>query len=132
MSASPPEAPGVQVLDARGGPSLPIVERGGSAMAVIWPGMGASLRSMHRLSLGAGGVTVELRHPSDAVYYVVSGSGEVAEGAEGEAEPLVEGSMVHVDAGTPYVLRGGPGGLEAVGGPAPADPALYESLAEGA
>ena len=30
--------------------------------------------------------------------------------------------MVHVDAGTPYVDRGGPEGIELVGGPSPADP----------
>lgn len=132
MSADGQQDPAVQVLDAEGGPTLPIIEGGGSARAVIWPGMGASLRSMHRISLGPGGATVELRHPSDSVYYVISGDGEVGEGVEAGAQPLGEGSMVHVDAGTSYVLRGGSGGLEAVGGPAPADPALYGFVAEGA
>lgn len=115
----------VQVLDAQGGPELAVVESGGTATAVIWPGMGADLRSMLRLSLDGGGSTVRLSHPSDAVYYVISGGGEVTDGEGGEGQELVEGSMVHVDAGDSYALRAGPDGLEAVGGPAPADPALY-------
>ena len=128
MSAAGQVAPRVEVLDAEGGPELPLVESGGSATAVIWPGMGAGLRSMHRISLADGGLTIRMEHPSDAVYYVISGSGQ-ADGDAGEgSHPLVEGSMVHVDAGTAYVLRGGPEGLEAVGGPAPADPALYEGM----
>lgn len=121
----------VQVLDAEGGPELPVVESGGTATAVIWPGMGAELRSMLRLSLAGGGSTVRLSHPSDAVYYVISGSGEVGDGEGADQQALVEGSMVHVDAGDTYVLRGGPDGLEAVGGPAPADPALYEAAGAG-
>ena len=131
MSKAGQDAPRVQVLDAEGGPELPLVEGGGSATAVIWPGMGADLRSMHRISLADGGSTIRMSHPSDAVYYVISGSGEVSDGGGGDPQALVEGSMVHVDAGTPYVLRGGPEGLEAVGGPAPADPALYEAAGEG-
>ncbi|MCE3266757.1 MAG: hypothetical protein K0S15_1466 [Solirubrobacterales bacterium] len=130
MSAAEPEAPAVQVLDVEGSPALPIVESGGSATAVIWPGMGAKLRSMHHISLHAGGSTVRMRHPSDAVYYVISGGGR-ADDDGGTEHPLVEGSMVHVDAGTEYALRAGPGGLEAVGGPAPADRAMYEGLGEG-
>jgi quercetin dioxygenase-like cupin family protein len=118
----------VQVLDAQGGPDLPVVESGGTATAVIWPGMGAELRSMLRLSLEDGGSTVRLSHPSDAVYYVIAGGGEVSDGEGGGAQPLVEGSMVHIDAGDSYAFRAGPEGLEAVGGPAPADPALYEGV----
>lgn len=119
----------VQVLDAAGGPELAVVESGGTATAVIWPGMGAELRSMFRLSLAGGGSTVRMSHPSDAVYYVISGSGEVSDGDGADLQELVEGSMVHVDAGDSYALRAGPDGLEAVGGPAPADPALYEGVA---
>ena len=116
------------MVDAEGGPSLPIVQRGGSARAVIWPGMGASLRSMHRISLEPEGRLNELEHPSEAVYYVISGAGEAREGEGGSPEPLVEGSMVHIDAGTPYVLEASEAGMELIGGPAPADPAMYGSL----
>jgi mannose-6-phosphate isomerase-like protein (cupin superfamily) len=116
----------VQVLDAAAGPELPIVESGGRAHAVVWPGVGAELRSMHRIALDAGGATVELHHPSEAVYYVVGGSGEVIDPGEGSATPIRPGSMVHADPGSAYRFRAGPEGLELVGGPSPPDPALYE------
>jgi quercetin dioxygenase-like cupin family protein len=125
VSAAATTGDRVQVVDADAGPELDLVEGGGSARAVIYPGMGADLRSMARISLPAGGSTVRLSHPSDAVYYVISGAGAVGD-EDGTEQSLVEGSMVHVDAGTAYTLRGGDAGLEAVGGPAPADPALYE------
>ncbi|MGH2983871.1 MAG: cupin domain-containing protein [Solirubrobacterales bacterium] len=87
--------------------------------------MGAELRSLHRIELKPGGETVELRHPAEAVYYVVRGGGEVADRSEGSQMQLIDGAMAHVEAGTPYVLRAGDAGMELVGGPAPADPALY-------
>jgi quercetin dioxygenase-like cupin family protein len=116
----------VMVLDAADGPELPIVVGDGVAQAAVWPGMGARLRSMHVLTLGAGARTVELSHPGDAVYAVLEGDGTVGEPPDGAAAELREGSMFHVDAGTPYVIAAGPDGLRLVGGPAPADPALYE------
>jgi hypothetical protein len=119
----------VAVVDGEGGPELGIVDGEGRARAVIWPGMGARLRSMHRISLGPGSRTVELRHPTDAVYYVIDGDGEAHDRDAGTAEPLVTGSMVHVDRETAYELVGGDGGMEVVGGPAPADPALYPAEA---
>jgi quercetin dioxygenase-like cupin family protein len=119
----------VAVVGGEGGPELDIVAGEGRARAVIWPGMGARLRSMHRISLGPGSRTVELRHPTDAVYYVIDGDGEARDGDAGTAEPLVTGSMVHVDRGTVYALVAGSGGMELVGGPAPADPALYPAEA---
>jgi hypothetical protein len=36
--------------------------------------------------------------------------------------------MAHVDAGTTYRFRAGDAGLDLIGGPAPADPALYAHL----
>jgi hypothetical protein len=115
----------VAVVGVEDGPELPIVDGPGSARAVIWPGMGARLRSMHRISLEAGARTVELRHVADSVYYVIDGAGEVSDRDAGTSEPLVTGSMVHVDRGTAYVLVAGDGGMELVGGPAPADASLY-------
>lgn len=121
----PAAAPRVQVLDSDSGPPVPIAASGGSARAVVWPGMGAELRSLHWIQLEAGGETIELEHPSEAVYYVVRGSGEVVDRSDRSSKHLIEGAMAHVEAGTPYRLRAGDGGLELVGGPAPADPRLY-------
>lgn len=125
-AAADDAAPRVQVHDP--GPALALVEGGGEARAVIWPGTGARLRTMHRISLANGGRTVALRHPSEAVYYVISGGGRVRE-AGGGGHEVREGSMVLVEAGTTYVFESGPDGAELVGGPCPPDPSLYEHLA---
>jgi mannose-6-phosphate isomerase-like protein (cupin superfamily) len=122
---------GIAVLDAATGPALAIVEGDGSAHAIVWPGTGARLRSLARIRLAPGARTVTLRHPEEAVYYVIEGRGSVAEGAGAEASALVPGTMVHVDAGTDYVITAGEPGIDLVGGPSPADPALYERAAEG-
>ena len=116
----------VVVTPADRGPRLPIVAGDGAAHAVIWPGMGAQLRSMHRISLSGGARTIEMTHPSDAVYYVIAGGGEAIDGETDERGALVVGSMVHVDAGTPYELVAGGEGMELIGGPCPADASLYE------
>jgi quercetin dioxygenase-like cupin family protein len=115
----------VVVVDADGGPELSLVAAKGSARAVVWPGMGAQLRSLHRISLAPGSRTVEMNHPADAVYYVIAGDGEALDCRSGERAALVTGSMVHVDAGTAYELVAGLRGMELAGGPCPADPALY-------
>jgi mannose-6-phosphate isomerase-like protein (cupin superfamily) len=118
----------VVVAPAAEGPELAIVAGEGTARAVIWPGMGARLRSMHRISLARDSRTVEMTHPSDAVYYVIAGDGETVDHQTGARGALVVGSMVHVDAGTPYELVAGEEGMELIGGPCPADPRLYEGL----
>jgi quercetin dioxygenase-like cupin family protein len=115
----------VSVLSASDGPELPIVSGEGRAHAVVWPGIGARLRSLHVVSLAPGSRTLRLQHASDAVYYVISGSGEVLDGHATITRSLGEGAMIHVDAGTPYTLLAAATGLEVVGGPAPADPSLY-------
>jgi quercetin dioxygenase-like cupin family protein len=106
-------------------PALPLVDGEGLARALIWPGIGAHLRSMHRISLAPGVRTIAQRHPMEAVYYVLSGGGIVRDPEHPPEQPLVEGSMVHVEPGTAYVLEAGPEGIEILGGPCPADPALY-------
>ena len=116
----------VVVASAAEGPELAIVAGEGTARAVIWPGMGAELRSMHRISLAGRSRTNPLTHPSDAVYYVISGGGEAVDGDTGGGGALIEGSMVHVDAGTSYELVAGDEGMELIGGPCPADPSLYD------
>ena len=107
--------------------SLPLVASGGEAVAVVWPGVGSRHRSMHRLLLDPGGRTVDLRHPSESVYYVRSGSATVVDADSGEAQSLVEGSMVHVDPSTAHRFEAGEGGSEIVGGPCPPDPSIYET-----
>ena len=64
----------------------------------------------------------------DAVYYVIEGGGTVLEASAQEGRALRAGSMFHVDAGTAYAVRAADGGIELVGGPAPADDALYAHL----
>jgi quercetin dioxygenase-like cupin family protein len=108
----------VQVLGP-GGPTLELVDGEGSARALVWPGVGARLRSMHLVTLGAGARTRPQRHDDEAVYYVIAGAGTVGPNA------VEEGSMVHVAPGVPYAFEAGDGGLELVGGPSPADEALY-------
>jgi quercetin dioxygenase-like cupin family protein len=116
----------IQVVAMQDGPALAIVEGEGTAHAVIWPGIGAQLRSIHRIELARGASTIRLRHPSEAVYYVIEGSGETVDVDAAETKALRPGSMVHVDPGTTYVLSAGEQGLSLVGGPSPPDPALYE------
>lgn len=118
----------IQVIPTDSGPNLDIVEGGGSARAVIWPGMGARLRSIHVIELESGARTLPFRHPAEAVYYVTAGSGQALDADAQESQPLRSGAMVHVDGGTSYVLSAGPEGMSLVGGPAPADPAVYEHM----
>ena len=119
----------VQVLDAKGAcPSLPVVAENGRAWAVLWPGVGGNARSMSRISLAVGGRTVVLRHPMEAAYYVISGSGVAQESPEYAGNALVEGAMVHIEPDTPYIFTAAEEGMELLGGPCPADPALFGAL----
>lgn len=120
----------IAILDGSRGPELPIVAGAGEARAIIWPGMGAHSRSLHRLWLGEGASTVELRHPSDAVYYVLDGAGWVDDSDAEKRHHVAAGAMFHVDAGTRYVMHAGEAGMQVIGGPAPADDALYEHLTD--
>ena len=109
-------------------PILPIVEGDGAARAVIWPGMGAEARSMHRITLNPGARTERLRHPMEAVYYVISGVASVHDGANGTSEQLRPGSMAFVEPNTVYVLSAGRERVDLVGGPCPPDRSLYQHL----
>ncbi len=124
-----PGKAGVQVLPLRGGgPSLPVLAGDGSARAVIWPGTGATERSVHLIRLAPSSGTVRLEHRAESVYYVLGGSGTVAGDGPAPAAPLTPltpGSMVHMGPGTGYRFSAGPSGLEIFGGPCPPDPALY-------
>ena len=125
----------VSIHDIEGdGPLLPILDGPGEVRAVIWPGMGAAHRSIHRYRIEPGGATIPLRHPGEAVFFVHAGEGEVEDPDSGDVHPLRVSEIVHVDAGTRYRFRcTGAEPLILLGGPAPPDPAMYEdSRAEGA
>ena len=119
----------VRVLDSGSScPTLPMVDGVGTARAVVWPGVGAELRSMIRISLDPSARTVELRHPVEAVYYVMAGTGSAVDPGTSARQPLLEGSMVHIEPGTPYRFAAGPQGLEILGGPCPADREIFERI----
>lgn len=116
------------VKAATPGPQLPIVEHGGSARAVVWPGVGSQYRSMHLITLDAGGRTVELAHGSECVYHVSSGEGTMEESDGGENHEVITGSMLFIEPDTRYRFVAGPNGAVLIGGPCPPDPGLYEGL----
>lgn len=117
----------VQVFSSEDGcPSLPIVEGPGEALAIVWPGVGASLRSLHKISLQAGGKTIRMKHPGEAVYYVVNGSVSVSDDTAGYL--VTKGAMVFIEPGTAYTMAAHDGATELIGGPCPPDPTLYEGV----
>jgi mannose-6-phosphate isomerase-like protein (cupin superfamily) len=122
----------VRVMDSAAAdcPSLSIIRGKGSARVVIWPGNGARYRTFQVLELQDGDRTTDLTHPTDAAYYVVEGTGVVADAVSGESWPLAEGGMVHIDRGDSYRFEASGAGMRLIGGPCPADEALYTALAE--
>lgn len=119
----------VRVLkDDENCPELPIVESNGNAWAVVWPGVGAELRSIHHISLQSVGRTIELSHPMEAVYYVMSGTATAIDPDAGIGHDMVEGSMAHIEPGTRYLFEAGDQGAEIIGGPCPADHTMYDHL----
>ena len=127
MASSPSER--VRVIDsAADWPEIPILDGEGNAKVVMWPGNGARFRSFHLISMNEGVSTSKLSHASDCVYYVIGGAGAVVDVGTGEHSPLVEGSMIHIDAGDRYCLTASVGGLRVIGGPCPPDETLYLEL----
>src|SRR5260221_8143975 len=121
-----PGGTGVQVIPLRGtGPLLPIVNGDGSARAVIWPGTGAAMRSIHLIQLAPSSETMLLAHPGESVYYVLDGTGTVAGDGPSPATALAPGAMVHVGSGTAYRFVGGTGGPDDLGRPRPNDPTRH-------
>jgi quercetin dioxygenase-like cupin family protein len=100
------------------GKPLDIVERGGTAVALAWPGMGSRYRSMHRLELERSGITIEFCHESEAAYYVAAGSGRVAD------RRLKAHDVVYVPRRTSYRFEAAEA-LSILGGPCPPDESLY-------
>lgn len=96
----------------------------GEIRAVVWPGMGARHRTMHYVRLAAGETSEEWRHPGEAVYYVLNGSGWFEDRTAGVRHAVAAGLIVHVGSGTAYAMAAREP-LTCVGGPCPPDPALY-------
>jgi quercetin dioxygenase-like cupin family protein len=119
------------ISDDAGSASLPMVEAAGSARALVWPGTGAHMRSMNRITLRPGGRTVPLRHPMEAVYYVISGAAEVHDLETNQRHRVTAGGMFLVDPGTGYRIETQTDMTEIVGGPCPADPRLYDGAGGG-
>ena len=112
------------------GPGLSIVEAGGSAHAVVWPGSGAQQRSMHLINLDPGGRTVDLSHESECVYHVSAGSGIMLDLDTEESHDAITGSMLFIEPGTNYRFTAGEEGAVLLGGPCPPDPALYDEIGD--
>lgn len=106
---------------------LSMVERGGVAHALLWPGNGAHFRSFNLIELEARGLTLGLRHGEECAWYIRSGYGVVRDLDSDSVLPLFEGSMIHIGAGDRYRIEAGESGLTAIGGTVPADPAFYEA-----
>lgn len=108
------------------GRPLAIIEGGGDARAVVWPGMGARHRSMHYLALPAGARTRPLRHAhAEAVYYIIRGEGEMEDLDARSVHPVGPGAFVFVTVACRYRITARTA-LTCVGGPCPPDPTLYE------
>lgn len=100
------------------GEDLGLVQGTGHFREIIGPGTRAQARSLYHIELGPSSSTRFLRHPGDAVYYVISGSARVS--AARTDHPLVAGSMFHVLGGTTYSCASDQGSV-LLGGPSPVD-----------
>jgi quercetin dioxygenase-like cupin family protein len=110
------------------GPELPLIDGAGSIREVIGPRIGAELRSFYRIDLADAAVLRPLRHPGEAVYYVISGEVSV-ESSCTAATVVPEGGLFHIRPYTDYTLTGAPA-AELVGGPAPVDPSFGAPASE--
>jgi quercetin dioxygenase-like cupin family protein len=111
------------------GIALPLVEGPGRMDALVWTGMGAVHRAMHRVALEPGGRTVRLHHRrSEAVYFVVRGTGLAVEDGRTITHPLRAGMMFHVAPETAYRIQTATGPLVCVGGPCPPDQEMYAGI----
>ena len=106
---------------------LPYTEGKGVAKAIIWPGMGAKLGSMHYFVMAPGARNVPHKHPeAEDMFYVVQGQGVVIDFDQGKEYPFKKGDFVFIPAGITHAVRSdGPEDFISVGGPSPADEAMY-------
>src|SRR5258708_10408680 len=112
-----------RVVDsAMGCPEIPIIVGPGNARVVMWPGNDAQFRTLQIITLERGARTIRLDHGSDAVYYVMSGAGSIADLGSKEVFPLVERAMVHIDAGDAYqFMTNDDPDMTVLGGPCASD-----------
>lgn len=122
----PDDARIIVIRDEEDAIRVPLLPEADCAVALVWPGMGARHRSLHRISFQPGMASFIFRHESDSVYYVVDGSAEVVDAEDGRALECDAGSAVHIAAGTRYQLRAGATPATVVGGACPPDPRLYQ------
>jgi mannose-6-phosphate isomerase-like protein (cupin superfamily) len=100
----------------------------GSPASLVSPTGSAGSRTVHHIDLTAGGSTVVLRQQDDTVYYVQDGSGSIADPETGTMDPLFEGSMIFIDAGTAHQFIAALNGMVLLGGPRLAEPYLQASI----
>lgn len=117
----------VTVLHGREGEPVRLLRGAGDARIVVGPATGARHRSMCVVRLEPGSSTIDLRHPSEAVWYVAAGHGRAVPGDGASALVLEPGAMVHIGPQTGYAITADAGeALELIGGPAPPDPTLAQ------
>jgi quercetin dioxygenase-like cupin family protein len=113
------------------GVALPLVEGPGRMDALVWTGMGAVHRTMHRVGLERGARTMRLHHRgSEAVYFVVRGTGLAVEDGRTITHAVRAGMMFHVAPGTPYRIQAATGPFVCVGGPCPPDEEMYDGISK--
>ena len=118
----------VTVLHGHEGEPVRLLRGAGDARVIVGTRIGARHRSMCVVRLEPGSATIDLRHPSEAVWYVVAGHGRAVPGDGTLALALEPGAMVHVEPQTGYAITADAGeALELIGGPAPPDPALDQA-----
>jgi mannose-6-phosphate isomerase-like protein (cupin superfamily) len=110
------------------GPPMDIVRGGATCRAIVWPGNGGYERSLHYFAMPQGSSTVELVHRSEAVYYVAEGSVLVSDLTDAKSREVGVGGMFHIEIGTQYLFVAEQENTVVLGGPCPADIALYEAL----
>ena len=102
-----------------------LVIGGGRSRAVSRPGFGASERSVFYIELDGGSSSKELKHPHEAVYYVVSGKGQVVDTDSGITYDVAEGAVIYLTPNQGYKFIGP---AVFAGGPCPLDMDLYQRL----
>ncbi len=102
------------------GPELDVIKGEGRCLEIVGPRVSAVTRSLYWFDLPEGSATITLKHPDEAVYYIVSGSVRV-ESTSGPAITLPEGGMLHVRPATDYTIVADTA-TTFFGGPSPVDP----------
>ena len=131
-AARPGEEPFL-VRDVEDGVEIPLmrpVMPGGTARFPVWPGTGASRRSMNWVAMVPGQENVPHSHAeSEDLFYCIEGNCVIEDGDTGESHPFEGGSVIFVEPGTLHAVKSlGPARYVSVGGPCPPDTALFRRL----